>query len=282
MFGYITICKPELKVKDYERYRAYYCGLCHSLRERFGRSGQITLSYDMTFIVILLSSLYEKEPDSTVQRCMVHPFRQIPVLQNLFSEYCADMNILLTYYHLLDDWQDEKSLPSLMGAGVLKAKARKVVRQYPRQARAIRNSLKKLARYEACRETNLDLVSGSFGSLMAELFVWRQDEWEENLRRFGFFFGKFIYLMDAYDDLQEDLKKNRYNPLISLYQGDAYEETCLQILNMMMAECSLEFEKLPCLQDADILRNILYAGVWTKYSQLQTKRKEKKEQNYDQ
>ena len=88
--------------------------------------------------------------------------------------------------------------------------------------------------------------------------------------------------MDAYDDLQEDLKKNRYNPLISLYQGEAYDETCLQILNMMMAECSLEFEKLPCLQDADILRNILYAGVWTKYSQLQTKRKEEKEQNYDQ
>lgn len=278
MFGYITIYKPELKVKDYYRYKAYYCGLCHSLRDRFGGSGQITLSYDMTFVVILLSSLYEKEPESSMKRCMVHPVKKIQVLQNSFSGYCADMNILLTYYHFLDDWQDEKSLGALVGARALKTKAKQVISRYPRQAKAIRSSLRQLAGYEKRGETNLDLVAGSFGRLMEELFVWRKDEWEESLRRFGFFFGKFIYLMDAYDDLQEDLKKNSYNPLIGLYRGNAYEETCRKILNMMMAECSLEFEKLPCLMDADILRNILYAGVWTKYSRIQEKRKEEKEQ----
>lgn len=280
MFGYITICKPELKVKDYYRYKAYYCGLCHSLREQFGSTGQMTLSYDMTFLVIFLGSLYEMEPKSSMCRCKVHPVKKQQILQNRITDYCADMNILLTYYHFLDDWQDEKSLPALFGARALKTKAKKVILRYPRQAKAIRSSLKKLASYEKRMETNLDLVAGSFGHLMEELFIWKQDEWEENLRRFGFFFGKFIYLMDAYEDLPEDLKKNRYNPLISLYNGDTYEETCLQILNMMMAECSLEFEKLPCLQDADLLRNILYAGVWTKYSQIQGKKE--KEQEHDQ
>lgn len=280
MFGYITICKPELKVKDYYRYKAYYCGLCHSLREQFGSTGQMTLSYDMTFLVIFLGSLYEMEPKSSMCRCKVHPIRKNQILKTDITEYCADMNILLTYYHFLDDWQDEKSVPALFGVRALKTKAKKVIHAYPRQAKAIRSSLRKLAHYEQRGETNLDLVSGSFGHLMEELFVWRKDEWEENLRRFGFFFGKFIYLMDAYEDLPDDLKKNRYNPLISLYNGDVYEETCLQILNMMMAECSLEFEKLPCLQDADILRNILYAGVWTKYSQIQAKKE--KEQRHDQ
>lgn len=116
---------------------------------------------------------------------------------------------------------------------------------------------------------------------MEELFIWKEDEWESILRRFGFFLGKFIYIMDAYEDLAEDLKKNRYNPLISLYNGNVYEETCLQILTMMMGECSLEFEKLPCLQDADILRNILYGGVWTRYRLMQEKQKEKKEETHD-
>ena len=109
---------------------------------------------------------------------------------------------------------------------------------------------------------------------MAELFVYRSDEWEEKLRRMGFFFGKFIYLMDAYEDIEDDLKKGRYNPLTELYKKDSFEEDCQQILKMMMAETSRVFEMLPILTDAEILRNILYAGVWTRYGQIRCRRKE--------
>ena len=98
--------------------------------------------------------------------------------------------------------------------------------------------------------------------------------WEKDLRVIGFFLGKFIYIMDAYEDLEEDLKERNYNPLRELSKSKNYEEKCREILCMMIAESSAAFEKLPCLLDADILRNILYAGVWTKYNKLQKKKEE--------
>ena len=98
---------------------------------------------------------------------------------------------------------------------------------------------------------------------MAELFVYAEDEWAEKLRRMGFYFGKFIYLMDAYEDIEEDLKQGRYNPFTELYKKETFEQDCQQILKMMMAETSKVFEQLPILEDVEILRNILYAGVWS-------------------
>jgi len=108
---------------------------------------------------------------------------------------------------------------------------------------------------------------------MEELLVYRKDMWEEPLRKIGFFLGKFIYIMDAYEDLEKDLKDGNYNPLKALHEQPDYEERCAQILNMMMAECSAAFERLPCLKGADILRNILYAGVWNRYNKIQKERK---------
>ena len=90
----------------------------------------------------------------------------------------------------------------------------------------------------------------------------------------GFFLGKFIYLMDAYEDLPEDLKKGRYNPLRRIYREPDYEERIKQILCMMIAESTAEFERLPCLVDVDILRNILYDGVWSRYNKIQMKKSE--------
>ena len=112
---------------------------------------------------------------------------------------------------------------------------------------------------------------------MADLFVYKEDMWEETLRRMGFFLGKYIYIMDAYEDLEEDLRKQCYNPLKSLHERADYEEQIRQILCMMIAECSAEFEKLPCLLDVDILRNILYDGVWNRYNKIQKKKVRGKE-----
>ena len=109
---------------------------------------------------------------------------------------------------------------------------------------------------------------------MEELFVYREDIWERNLRKMGFFLGKFIYIMDAYEDLPEDLKKGRYNPLRDMYGKDDYEGRMKQILCMMIAESTAEFERLPCLLDVDILRNILYDGVWNRYNKIQMKKSE--------
>lgn len=283
MFGYITIYKPELKIKDYYQYKAYYCGLCECLRTKYGLTGQMTLSYDMTFIVILLSSLYEKEPACHTRRCRVHPIKKIPMLWNEFTDYGAEINIILTYYHLIDDWKDDKSVSSLAGVRLLHKKAQTIIEKYPRQCRVIKNCLKRLSRYEKENSVKIDEVAGCFGELMGELFVYQKDQWEDKLRKFGFFLGKFIYLMDAYEDLEEDIKNHNYNPFKELYGStsrERYEKICHQMLTMMMADCSREFERLPCLMESDIIRNVLYAGVWAKYDKIQDDWKEGKEQKH--
>lgn len=274
MFGYVTVCEPELKVKDLKKYKAYYCGLCRVLKEEYGFMGQMTLTYDMTFAVILLSSLYESTAELTMHRCKVHPVKKQMMLKNEITSYAAAMNVLLAYYHMEDDWQDERKVSSLMTKSLIRGKVKKIIEKYPRQSRAIRGALKELAVCEKERSTDIDRTAGCFGRLMEELFVFREDIWEKNLRRMGFFMGKFIYIMDAYEDLPADLEKDRYNPLKDRFGRPDYEEEMQRILCMMIAESTVEFERLPCLVDVDILRNILYDGVWNRYNKIQMEKSE--------
>ena len=104
MFGYIVMNKPEIKFKDFDLYRSFYCGLCRELKSKYGISGQISLTYDMTFVVILLSALYEPHTQKGSTRCIIHPVCKQPVRRNIVTEYAADMNVLLTYYKCRDDW----------------------------------------------------------------------------------------------------------------------------------------------------------------------------------
>ena len=274
MFGYVTICEPELKVKDLKKYKAYYCGLCRVLKEEYGFMGQMTLTYDMTFAIILLSSLYESVADLETHRCKVHPVKKQMMLKNEITSYAAAMNVLLAYYHLDDDWQDDRKISSLMSKSMIYGKVKKIIDKYPRQSEAIRTSLAELSLCERDNSTDIDRTAGCFGRLMEELLLYREDMWEKSLRKMGFFLGKFIYLMDAYEDLPEDLKKDKYNPLRKIYAEPEYEERIRQILCMMIAESTAEFERLPCLVDVDILHNILYDGVWSRYNKIQMKKSE--------
>lgn len=277
MFGYVTVNKPELKIREFNRYHAYYCGLCHTLKTRYGLSGQLTLTYDMTFLVLLLTSLYEPETVYSRKHCMVHPVKKHELLLNEISDYAADMNVALAYHHFRDDWDDERKLNGFAGAAFIRKKYAVIEKRYPRQCHAMETSLKELRQYESQGEKNLDYVSGCFGTLMAELFVYKQDIWEENLRKIGFFLGKYIYLIDAYFDLEEDIKKKNYNPLFFYKDRADYEDFCYGILTLMIAETADAFEKLPCVEDVEILRNVLYGGVWSKYNT----EKQKKEGNLE-
>ncbi|MDO4262434.1 MAG: DUF5685 family protein [Eubacteriales bacterium] len=274
MFGYIVVHKPELKVREYEQYRASYCGLCRSLKKRHGWAGQLTLSFDMTFLALLLTGLYEPETLTGSRRCIAHPVHPHHYRQNEYFDYAADMNVLLTYYKCMDDWKDDRKWSARAFAAILKPGLRRVRKEYGRKAETTRRLLETLGELEQEKSRDIDRTAGCFGEIMAELFVYREDEWKEPLWRMGFYFGKFIYLMDAYEDIEEDLKRGRYNPLAGLYEKESFEEECQQILKMMMSETSRVFERLPVVQDAQILRNILYAGVWTRYGQIRCRRKE--------
>lgn len=281
MFGYVVMNKPEIKFKDFDLYRSFYCGLCRELKEGYGISGQISLTYDMTFVVILLSALYELSAEKKEIRCMIHPLHRQPVRRNTATEYGADMNILLTYYKCRDDWDDEKKVTALGYAKILERKNEKLSQRYPKKAQAICRLLGELSEMEKQGEKDIDRISGCFGHIMEEILAWKEDMWEPTLRKMGFYLGKFIYLLDAYDDVEEDVKKGNYNPFSEQYIMDGFEEQVRQLLIMMMAQTCREFEKLPIVEYTDILRNILYSGVWCRFEAVSRLRRGTGEKEHD-
>lgn len=320
MFGYVVVNKPELKFREFDVYRAYYCGLCHSLSKRHGLSGQLTLSYDMTFLVILLSSLYEPEHSVTSKRCIVHPLKRQNIISSEFTDYVADMNVILSYFKCLDDWHDDRSVLKLAYSKLLKkgsiGKNLNNVHatsdstddgsvaatqpnsdsnnqnsyftddsghlhispdySYKNKIEAISSLLDELGTREKMNETNVDVVAGLFGRIMQILFVPFDDIYAKGLGRMGFYLGKFIYIMDAFDDVEDDVKKGRYNVFSNCYTDPDFETHVKDMLTMMMAECSDAFEMLPAVDNADILRNILYSGVWNSYERRVSKNLENK------
>jgi len=275
MFGYIVVNQQELQLSDYKRYRSYYCGLCRALKERYGIRGQATLSFDMTFLMILLNGLYEPNLREENHFCALHPMRRHQMCLNSISEYAADIGILLSYYNLMDDWKDDKNTKSKMLAMGIKKYFNAVQQHYPEKAMAIETYVRELASCEEKNEMNIDLPAGLTGTMLAELFVWKKDIWESDLRKIGFFMGKFIYLMDAFEDVKDDTMTDNYNPWKQFYKNELteiFEKRVEDILILMMSDCAQAFEKLPIVQDAEILRNIIYAGVWSKYEAVKAKR----------
>lgn len=272
MFGYIIINKGDMKFKEFDIYHSYYCGLCQALKERYGKLGQISLSYDMTFFVMLLSSLYEPETELFRVKCVAHPFDKHPVRMNEFSYYGADMNLLFTYYKCKDDWDDDRKLTRLAYWKTLKRSYRNISVRYGEKIRKIRNLMRELSLEEKKQNQDVDYMAGIFGEILGEMMAPSNDEWQGSLKAMGSNLGKFIYLMDAYEDIEEDIKKGRYNPLKKRFESPDFEEEMKTVLTMIMAECCKEFEKLPIIENVEILRNILYSGIWYKYEVVRQKR----------
>ena len=277
MFGYIVLNKPEIKFKDFDEYRSFYCGLCRELREKYGPAGQISLTYDMTFVILLLDGLYEPGIRKGTTRCIMHPVNKQIVRKSIITEYAADMNLLLTYYKCMDDWNDERKIVRLCYARLLEGKNEKTAGVYKKKADKILALLNQLSRWERAGEKDIDKMAGCFGKIMEEIFAYKEDVWEKSLRRMGFYLGKFVYLLDAYEDAEKDVETGNYNPFSEDYIIEGFEERTRQLLIMMLAEACREFEKLPIIRHADILRNILYSGVWCRFETVSKKRREVQE-----
>ena len=284
MFGYININGLELSEENKKAYQAYYCGLCRKLKADCGTKGQMLLSYDLTFLIVLLTGLYELSNVETEFTCPLHPTKRRMAYINEATEYAADMNLILAYHNFVDDWKDERSYANKALVKILDKDYARITEKYPRQIAAVERYMQQIEKLEKRKESNLDLVSGLTGEMLGEVFCWKEDVWKDELKTLGFYMGKFIYLMDAYEDFEKDKKKNAYNPLnyMETDGNQDFETICKLLLTSMMSECARSFERLPILLHADILRNILYSGVWSKYEYLQMKKKklEEKQKKY--
>lgn len=267
MFGYIEANVRALSPAQLQRYRGAYCGLCRTLKARYGQLSRMTLNYDMTFLVLLLSSMYEPEEHGGADRCLIHPVRRRSWWANRFTDYAADMNVALAYFNCLDDWQDEKKPLALAEAKLLKAAYQKAAERWPRQCAAIETCTAALRAIETSADPAPDAAADCFGQLMGTLFTPVEDPvWGPHFQAFGEALGRFIYMMDACVDYDRDRKRGGYNPLCALRDGELSQQEKLALLKMHIGECTAEFERLPLVQDVEILRSVLYSGVWIKYA----------------
>lgn len=260
MFGFVTASFKELSKEDQNRYQSVYCGICRDIRSRSGQLSRLSLSYDMTFLALLLMSLYEPEEESGKHACALHPIGRDWV-NSPYCCYAADMNIALAYYNCLDDWNDDKNHLKKWMAHHLEAYLPEIKSRYPRQCHAIEDCIGALSSLEKENCADADRCANCFGALMAELLVYEEDLWSHDLRETGMALGRFIYLADAAVDYKKDARKHKYNPFIAMNTGldfPRWEE----YLVLTMARCTHYYEKLPLVQDKSILDNILYSGIW--------------------
>lgn len=207
MFGYIVCIKDKLDKAELERYQHIYCGLCRNLKKRYGQLHRLNLSYDMTFIILLLSSLYEPEETETSFRCSLHPTSQKTAAENKFTDYAADMTILLSYFKCVDDWKDEGKHLRHWYASLLEKEYQRLKAIYPRQCRSVSNSIQALENIETKDPSQFDQAINLSGEMLSEIFVYHEDFWSTSLKSLGFEIGRFIYLMDASMDYERDKKK---------------------------------------------------------------------------
>ena len=283
MFGFAAANPEKLSPESRKRYQGMYCGVCRAMGRRpapaltdedetpirIGSAAvhRLALTYDLVLPVLILSAVTDTPFTMRTLRCGVRPIKKRTVLENKFTLYAADMNLLLAYYRFLDDIADEGGALPKAQAALFRKEALRLTERYPSLAREIGDCLRVIGEAERRNETDHEIPASAFGELLGAVFAWYDLPCREQLYRFGHSLGKVIYYMDAAVDIQADLKKERYNPLIRL---DAEQRAAL--LNLQLGECMEIYADLPFERDRDITDNILLSGVWTNYEREKRRR----------
>lgn len=269
MFGYVRINKMDLTFREYEHYKAYYCGLCKYLKRNHTELSRLTINYDITFLIVLLSSIYQPSAQVFHEKCIVDPVKKKKHIINDITEYAASMNILLTYYKLEDDVNDEGGIKSRLARRTYKKSFKTAYDKYPKKADFIKKCLGELRSLEEDQSSSIDQTSNCFARLLEEIFDYKDDDYRDRLRKVGFNIGKYIYIMDAYEDLDEDLEKGRYNPFTS-YKDDreALKARVDKLIGMTLSRLEEGILDLDIEVNKSIIDNIIYSGVYLRYKGL--------------
>jgi hypothetical protein len=269
MFGYVRINKMDLTFREYEHYKAYYCGLCKYLKRNHTELSRMTINYDITFLIVLLSSIYQPSAQVFHEKCIVDPVKKKKHIINEITEYAASMNILLAYYKLEDDVNDEGDIKSRLIRRAYRKSFKTAYDKYPQKADFIKACLGELRSLEEDQSTSIDQTSNCFARLLEEIFDYKDDEYRDRLRKVGFNIGKYIYIMDAYEDLDQDLEKGRYNPFSS-YKDDreGLKVKVDKLIGMTLARLEEAILNLDIKVNKSIIDNIIYSGVYLRYKGL--------------
>jgi len=284
MLGYVVPDKPELKVREYELYSAYYCGLCKSIEKRYGQLPRMTLNYDSVFLALIISSQDDTKERFTTERCPVHPLKKRLIVHDQKGiDYAADIMLLLAYFKAKDDQQDEGGLKGSATVALLRPYYKKILKSHREKGIMIENCLKDLSVLEQDRCPSLDRAAEPFAKLMEEVFAaeWFSDQAivEAGLRSIGYHIGKWITLIDAFDDLEENLANKNYNPLIAQFgepKGengkDAWRNkiaaTTERNLLFYLAAIADAWKSIQTDKNSGLIENIVYLGLLRKTEQI--------------
>ncbi len=269
--------KSELKVKEYEMFKAFYCGICKSMAKRIGNLPRITLNYDSTFLALILASLSSDELKITRKRCMLHPAKKrLVVIDNQIIDYAADMNIILSYHNLKDDEVDNKNIASKAGAMLLYPYYKRLRKKYESKCTMIENKLKELMEMEKNGCTSLDAIADPFSKIMEEIFTFgplcEDKKNDEILRWIGYNIGKWIYILDAYDDMEKDAKEKKFNPILAKYGDKAYSKEVKDrihfILIYSLDQIAKSYDLINRKRVKGIVENIINIGMLKKTEKI--------------
>ncbi len=279
MFGYVRPYKSELLVREYEQYKAVYCELCRVLGKEYGWLARFSLSYDCTFYAMLALSVSDARISLREGRCVANPLKKCRYVEAAGEEYkkAAALSVLLTYHKLEDDREDEgfwKAFGCRLLLPWVRRKAKKAAGRYPFLAQAAQEAMdsqkaaeREKAGVDQCAEPTAHLL----GALFQELDGCGQGQ-SAALEQFGYFLGRWIYLMDAADDLERDRKAGAFNPFLirlglegkeelSLEERKKADEACNAALNATIARMLPPLNLIDLTTFGPVIENVIQKGL---------------------
>ena len=272
MFGYVKPYVPTLLVKEHEFYRAAYCGLCRSMRKHTGALSAISLRYDY-LLLLLVRMLYLPDESFPVRkrRCPVHPLRSRPMLEdNEALQLVVDVSAVLGYYQLKDTQADSRGMKKATAYALQPIFAR-AKRKAKRKALEdiVAPKMQELSALENANCPSVDQVADVFGELLGQIFAFGLADADALVcHTFGKHIGRFIYIADAAEDYEKDVKENTYNPLKIAYAGETLTDQRKKMLHTALTIELAEAESAMHLFPAEdtspllhIIQNTVYEGL---------------------
>ena len=262
MFGYVKINKDELRMREYNVFRSYYCGLCKTLKTEYGYFSRFGLNYDSVFLALLLSSVTEDEYDCKNEICIAHPLEKKPIMAtNRSLSYSAAVMMILAFLKLEDDIKDEHSLKAALEYFLLFGAKRKIKKRYDKLYDTCKEQINKLSILEKNNCTDTDELADVFAHLLEILFVpeFLEDKTQKRIiGHIGYLIGRFIYIADAYEDIEKDKKKKNFNPFL---EKEPNKEEINDLLTFNLSSLAGSYELLDLKINKPILDNIIYLGL---------------------
>ncbi len=291
MFGYIQPHRDELKIREFELYKSVYCGLCKHLGKDYGIVTRLTLSYDCTVLAMLYMALNNDSPCVGSGRCVCNPAKKCLFCDcnNEAFRFAGAVSVIMTYYKLQDTIQDGGFFKKIGGhfgrLGFRRSykKARKAYQNIDRQVSEMMAAQSQAEANNSGVDASAEPTAKLISSLCTEMTA--DDSMKRVLGVFGYHIGRWIYLMDAADDLEKDLKHHNFNPFGAKYNGEMAETMtyCNDVLNMTAAQIVMSYDLLNLRYFKEVLDNIVYNGLsfqQRKYLFEKYKKEPKKKKDY--